>query len=110
MMSAASRTSETIKQTSRTREAGGGVSILGFGGKAATSFGFTTSTGVARVGSRAAGMEATDESETGVQQYYGAEDTSVVSYESPLFVRSVPTGKYLVGCRAHISGGGTQSI
>ena len=50
MMSAASKQSEEIKKTSVRREAGGGGSFLGFGAKASTSFGKTTSTGEATVG------------------------------------------------------------
>lgn len=49
MMSAASEKSESIKNTSKRTEAGGGGSFLGFGAKASTSFGKSTSTGKVEV-------------------------------------------------------------
>lgn len=58
MMSAASQTSERVKQTAKQEESGGGGGFFGIGAKASTSFGKTTSTGVATVrGSRAAGVQ-----------------------------------------------------
>eukprot|EP00903_Cladosiphon_okamuranus_P009929 g9426.t1 len=70
MMSAASQTSERVKQTATQREVGGGGGLFGIGAKAATSYGKTTSTGVATVRGRARGEEEQEVTETAQYESY----------------------------------------
>eukprot|EP00752_Nemacystus_decipiens_P018566 g16645.t1 len=70
MMSAASVTSERVKQTARQEERGGGGGFFGIGAKAATSFGQTTSTGVATVRGRASAEGSSEATETAQYESY----------------------------------------
>eukprot|EP00752_Nemacystus_decipiens_P016983 g15208.t1 len=70
MMSAASETSERVKQTARQEERGGGGGFIGIGARAATSFGQTTSTGVATVSGRASAEGSSEATETAQYESY----------------------------------------